>query len=116
MGSDPPVLNSTSPEFMYQSNTSPTPSLGSATKPSSDTDMSATSFDIANFLSMSVIARAYGSDVSKPRVIRKPQFASQAIVARGEAPDTMRNSASDLATLGHPLTAEDTHLLFLAAD
>src|SRR5882757_2526063 len=47
MGSDPPVLSSTSPEDMYQSNTSPTPSLESATKPSSDTDMIATTFDMA---------------------------------------------------------------------
>src|SRR5215216_3996315 len=47
MGSEPPVWNATSPEFMYQSNTSATPSLGSATKPSSDMDMMATSFDIA---------------------------------------------------------------------
>jgi len=31
MGSDPPVWNATSPEFMYQSKTSPTPSLRSAT-------------------------------------------------------------------------------------
>ncbi len=44
MGSDPPVWNSTSPEWKYQSNTSPTPSLTSATKPSSDMDMIATTF------------------------------------------------------------------------
>ena len=50
MGSDPPVWNSTSPEFMYQSNTSATPSLRSATNPSSDMDMIATTFDIAIFL------------------------------------------------------------------
>jgi hypothetical protein len=31
MGSDPPVCTSTSPELKYQSNTSATPSLGSAT-------------------------------------------------------------------------------------
>src|SRR6185436_10190566 len=47
MGSDPPVWISTSPEVKYQSNTSATPSLRSATKPSSDMDMIATTFDIA---------------------------------------------------------------------
>src|SRR5688572_4488441 len=51
MGSDPPVWISTSPEVKYQSNTSATPSLRSATKPSSDMDMIATSLDIAMFLS-----------------------------------------------------------------
>jgi hypothetical protein len=46
MGSDPPVRISTSPEVRYQSNTSATPSLRSATKPSSDIDMIATTFVI----------------------------------------------------------------------
>src|SRR5206468_3611677 len=47
IGSDPPVWISTSPEVKYQSNTSATPSLRSATEPSSDMDMIATTFDIA---------------------------------------------------------------------
>src|SRR5947209_13148475 len=47
MGSAPPVWNSTFPDVMYQSNTSATPSLRSATYPSSDMDMIATTFDIA---------------------------------------------------------------------
>src|SRR4051794_41925463 len=42
MGAEPPVWISTSPELRYQSNTSATPSLESATKPSSDMDMMAT--------------------------------------------------------------------------
>ncbi len=46
MGSDPPVSISTFPEDMYQSNTSATPSLRSATKPSSDMDMIAMSLDM----------------------------------------------------------------------
>src|SRR3954467_15472397 len=54
MGSDPPVWNSTSPEFMYQSNTSPTPSLRSATYPSSDMDMMATTFDDGWFVDMGI--------------------------------------------------------------
>ena len=52
MGSDPPVWISTSPET-YQLNTSAKPPLRSATKPSSDMDMIATTFDIAMFLSRS---------------------------------------------------------------
>src|SRR5689334_25288534 len=39
IGSDPPVAISTVPELKYQSNTSATPSLPSATKPSSDMDI-----------------------------------------------------------------------------
>src|SRR5688572_20473488 len=77
MGSDPPVWNSTSPEWKYQSNTSATPSLRSATKPSSDMDMIATTFDIAMFLSARVACGAFdlvqqGSDVLRgpPRPAR----------------------------------------------
>src|SRR4051794_33236778 len=51
IGSEPPVWNSTFPELRYQSNTSATPSFRSATYPSSDMDMIATTFDIAMFLS-----------------------------------------------------------------
>src|SRR4051794_27517491 len=47
IGSDPPVWNSTLPELKYQSNTSLMPSLRSATYPSSDMDMIATTFDTA---------------------------------------------------------------------
>src|ERR1051325_9235971 len=46
IGCEPPVRNSTFPELMYQPNTSATPSLSSATKPSSDMDMIATIFDM----------------------------------------------------------------------
>src|SRR6478672_722956 len=42
MGSEPPVVNSTSPEAKYQSKTCITSSSGPATKPSSDMDMMAT--------------------------------------------------------------------------
>lgn len=41
-----PVLTSTSPELNCHPNTAPTPSSGSATKPSRDMDMMAISFDM----------------------------------------------------------------------
>lgn len=50
MGSDPPVLNSKSPEDMDQLSTSATPSLPSATNPSRDIDMRAIIFDTLGLL------------------------------------------------------------------
>lgn len=46
----PPVRTWTFPELKYQSKTSDTPSFGSATKPSSDIDMIAMTFDIKSTL------------------------------------------------------------------
>src|SRR5262245_25509805 len=61
MGSVPPTWTSTLPEVKYQSNTSATPSLGSATKPSSDIDMRATTFDVAGSLGEGAIFSWVGS-------------------------------------------------------
>src|SRR5690242_12468827 len=59
--------------------------------------------------------RAYGSDVSKPRVVLEPQFTGETIVAHAEVPDALRHSAVNVAGRPREAAAEDTHLLFLTA-
>src|SRR5881275_49021 len=60
--------------------------------------------------------RTFGADVSKPGVIGAAQFAGEAVVANGEAPDALRNGANEPSVRRHEAAAEYTHLLFFAAD
>src|SRR5262249_23609473 len=92
MGSDPPVWNSTSPELKYQSNTSATPSLASATKPSSDMDMIAMTFDIAMFLSRGEDC-VQGIARSLRKVTTAPTITTPSATAEYDATQEISNNA-----------------------
>src|SRR5690606_33772036 len=89
MGSDPPVWNSTSPDRRYQSNTSATPSSASATKPSRDMDMIATTLDIERSLrglataSWGFTGTTIQDDEDRHRAARPPGSATRGLRVSG---------------------------------
>src|SRR5947209_4228110 len=84
-------------------------------RPPSSYDLKAMQTSAAEW-SSAALRHAYGSHLSILCVIEKPQFSSEAVVAHAKVPNRLFDGASELTTQRYQVTAEDTHLLLLAAD